>query len=159
MNIRSYDLHFGDLTAREATDLIVLHHSNGGFDIDFSAAQIHDMHLNFGYSGIGYHFVIRKDGTLELARPELMIGAHALGHNFNSIGICFSGDFSFAHPTDQQLNTAADLISDLCKDYDVPCDREHILPHRDLNETDCPGINLLVRIDELIRLANSELRL
>ncbi len=58
-----------------------------------SAAQIDswhrkDRHYKFG---IGYHYVIRRDGTIEPGRPEWMVGAHCLNHNAHSIGICYEG--------------------------------------------------------------------
>ena len=63
MKVIETNLKFTSLTERALTDMIVIHHSNGGNDVDFSAEDIHQMHLNQGYSGIGYHFVVRKNGT------------------------------------------------------------------------------------------------
>ena len=71
------------LEERCKTDMIVIHHT-GGNDIDASAEQIHDWHYNHqpdAWSGIGYHFVIRKDGRIERGRPERAIGSHAYGSN------------------------------------------------------------------------------
>jgi hypothetical protein len=47
--------------------------------MDASAEQIHGWHLGNGWAGIGYHYVIRKDGTIERGRPEWAIGSHAYG--------------------------------------------------------------------------------
>ncbi|GAE86677.1 N-acetylmuramoyl-L-alanine amidase [Bacteroides reticulotermitis JCM 10512] len=49
------------------------------------------MHRRRGFKGIGYHYYIRKDGTVHLTRPIERIGAHARGWNSNSIGICYEG--------------------------------------------------------------------
>lgn len=46
-----------------------------------------------GWAGIGYHFVIRKDGTIERGRPLSVVGAHAQGDNLHTIGICMAGNF------------------------------------------------------------------
>lgn len=40
---------------------------------------------------IGYHYVIRRNGSIETGRPLAMSGAHTLGHNAHSIGICYEG--------------------------------------------------------------------
>lgn len=46
-----------------------------------------------GWAGIGYHFVIRKDGTIERGRPLSVVGAHAQGDNLHTIGICMARNF------------------------------------------------------------------
>ena len=72
-----YGLDFKYLEPRDVTDQIVIHHTGNPTDDDLSAEEIHESHLAQGWSGIGYHFVIRKDGTIELGRPMDTIGAHA----------------------------------------------------------------------------------
>ena len=141
------------LTEREVTDMIVLHHT-GGADIDASAEQIDGWHKNNGWSGIGYHFVIRKDGTIERGRPEWAVGAHAYGENWHTIGIHLSGDFSVAEPTEAQIESTAMLLANLCVDYGLPIDEDHIVGHRDLMSTDCPGDNLYNEISTIIGKAN-----
>ena len=76
MNILRPQLEFAGLTQRDVTDMIVIHHT-GENDIDASAEQIHEWHLNQGWAGIGYHFVIRKNGDVEIGRPEWAVGSHA----------------------------------------------------------------------------------
>lgn len=149
------DLDFTSLSARDCTDMIVIHHT-GCNDIDASAEQIHGWHLNQGWSGIGYHFVVRKDGTIERGRPEWAIGSHAYGENSHTIGIHFSGDFMQAYLTSEQLEMGALLIANLCMDYDIPIDREHVVGHGELMSTDCPGTNLQALLDngELTGKAN-----
>lgn len=141
------------LTEREVTDMIVIHHT-GGADIDASAEQIDGWHKNNGWSGIGYHFVIRKDGTIERGRPEWAVGAHAYGENWHTIGIHLSGDFSVAEPTEAQIESTAMLLANLCVDYGLPIDEDHIVGHRDLMPTDCPGDNLYNEISTIIGKAN-----
>lgn len=156
MKFRDAHLMFTSLCKRATTDMLVIHHSNGGNDVDFSAERIHAMHLNVGYSGAGYHFVIRKDGTVEAARPEWAVGAHAVGENYHTIGICLSGDFSIAMPTCEQIDSLAELIHDLCRDYHIPCDRQHIVGHCDLMSTDCPGHGVYSQLDDIINRAQSD---
>lgn len=57
-----------------------------------SVEQINEWHLARGWSnGCGYHYVIRRDGTIEKGRPDEMVGAHCLNHNRHSLGICYEG--------------------------------------------------------------------
>lgn len=58
---------------------------------DVSARTIDKWHKARGWSGIGYHHVIRRDGTIEPGRPPSKIGAHTKGNNRDSIGICLAG--------------------------------------------------------------------
>ena len=145
------------LLERICTDLIVIHHTGNenGVDTDPSAAEIHQWHKNIGYSGIGYHFVIKKDGSIERGRPIWAQGAHAYGENWRSIGIHLSGTFTGDnYPTDEQIESAAMLIANICADYDIPTDRAHIVGHGELMATDCPGKNLQSRLFEIVSMAN-----
>ena len=85
--IKDYDLEFATLTERLRTDMVVVHHTGNLADDDLSAEQIHFAHLGNGWSGIGYHFVIRKNGIIEQGRPIEMIGSHAYGENWHTIGV------------------------------------------------------------------------
>ena len=79
---------------REITETVV-HWTATFVDQDIGAADVHDWHLKRGWSGIGYHYVIRRDGTIERGRPINFDGAHALanGHNKYSIGISLVGGY------------------------------------------------------------------
>lgn len=150
VNIVETDLDFNDgLSRRPATDMVVIHHT-GGEDIDALAKQIHGWHKNNGWSGIGYHYVIRKDGTIERGRPEWAIGAHAYGENSHTIGVHLSGDFQQATPTDAQIESTAMLLANICTDYGIAIDRDYIVGHRDLMSTDCPGDNLYNMLETVI---------
>ena len=150
VNVKDVGLDFaGDLITRTATDMVVLHHT-GVADIDASAEEINRWHKNNGWVGIGYHYVIRKDGTVEQGRPHWTIGAHAYGENSHTIGIHVSGDFEEAEPTDAQIESLAMLLANICMDYGLPMDREHIVAHCDLMPTSCCGKNLYNRIEEVI---------
>ncbi|MBO6178549.1 MAG: N-acetylmuramoyl-L-alanine amidase [Selenomonadaceae bacterium] len=154
VNIVETNLEFGELLEREYTDAIVIHHTGNPTDDDLSAEEIHQSHLNQGWVGIGYHFVIRKDGTIERGRPEWAIGSHAYGENSHTIGIHVCGNFEIGAPTEIQLGKLAHLIGNLCADYDIPTDRAHIVGHRELMPTACPGKNLFSHIDDIVGNAN-----
>lgn len=141
LQIKETNLDFGPLSDRPDTNLIVLHHV-GDIDRDVSAEEIHGWHLNNGWAGIGYHYVVRKDGTIERGRPRTAIGSHAYGYNKCSIGINIVGDFEQATPTVEQIESAAQLIAELCGIYDLTPTAESVVGHRDLMSTTCPGQNL-----------------
>jgi hypothetical protein len=147
IDIKETNLDFSSLSERSYTDQIVIHHT-GCNDIDASAEQIHSWHLNNGWAGIGYHYVIRKDGTIERGRPEWAIGSHAYGENSHTIGIHLSGDFEQAEPTSQQIEKCAMLIADIADRYGLPIDRETVVGHGELMATDCPGTNLQALLND-----------
>lgn len=142
-----------ELTEREDTDMIVIHHT-GGTDIDASAEQIDGWHKNQDWVGIGYHFVIRKNGTIERGRPEWAVGSHAYGENWHTLGIHLSGAMDKVQPTDAQIESCAHLVAYLCDEYEIPIDREHIVGHREVNDdTSCPGENLFAKMDLIVSKA------
>ena len=134
MNIKDYYLTFDPLAERLYTNSIIIHHSASD---DVSAPEIHQWHRDIGYSGIGYHFVIRKYGTIERGRPLEKIGAHAGSEaNFDSVGICLTGNFVGQEPEIEQLEALLSLISYLEEHYEK---KLTILRHCDVYPTVCPG--------------------
>ncbi|TCS79300.1 peptidoglycan recognition protein family protein [Pectinatus cerevisiiphilus] len=135
------------LENRQQTDMIIIHHV-GGTNRDVSAAEIHQWHLANGWAGIGYHYVIRKDGTIERGRPRDVIGAHCYGYNKTSIGINLVGNFEEAYPTEAQLASGEQLTAYLCQLYRLNATDNIIFGHRDLNDTLCPGENLYNQLED-----------
>ena len=81
---------------------IIIHCSDTQEGCDVTAKEIRSWHTapkekgGRGWRDIGYHYVIRLDGTIELGRPLEKAGAHCIGrkgedHNSHSIGICYIG--------------------------------------------------------------------
>ena len=152
--IKKLFLKFTEYEERSTTEVIVIHHA--GFpdaDKDSSAEDIHKFHQEVnGWAGIGYHYVIRKDGTIEQGRRPKAVGAHAYQHNKNSIGICVAGNFNLAKPKDKQMESLKLLTAWLCKKYRLnPMSKGVIVGHRDFNDTACPGDNLYSRLGEVRR--------
>lgn len=120
------------LAYRTKTDYIVLHHRAGNGDV----LSIHDQHLKQGWSGIGYHYYIRKNGAIYGGRPESTKGAHCINYNSNSIGICFEGNYETETTMPQvQIKAGQELISYLRGKYPSA----KVVGHRDLYATACPG--------------------
>lgn len=135
------------LSKRAKTSVLVLHHSSAKSS---DAATIHEWHLKNGWAGIGYHFVILKDGTIEEGRPIDKIGAHAQGHNSDSIGVCFEGDFDTEKTMNsKQLKAGKELIEYIKGKYP----NIKIVCHRDLMATDCPG--KYFPLEKLLNKSNS----
>lgn len=122
---------------------ITQHYSATYEDQDIGAAEINRMHLARGFKGIGYHFVIRLDGSLELGRPEYEVGAHVLNNNAGRLGICVVGgcnratgpDVGVDNRTPAQLETQIALIRRLQAKYRGA----GVSGHRDHKATLCPG--------------------
>ena len=148
------DIDHNQLTTRRVTDQIVIHHTGNAVDDDLSAAEIDASHKGQGWTCIGYHYVVRKDGTVEQGRPHWTVGAHAYGHNSHTIGIHVCGNFEEAEPTDEQIESTAMLLANLCTDYELPIDRDHVVGHRELMATACPGRNLFAQMDTVVGKAN-----
>jgi N-acetyl-anhydromuramyl-L-alanine amidase AmpD len=123
-------------------DHIVIHHS-ATFDGDvFNKDQLKQMHLQRGWSDIGYHAIVEKVGSayeVVLGRPMTKMGAHAKGMNGRSFGICFVGNFSKAEPEFRQLFVGIHRwIIPTMETYNIHPDR--VLRHSDTKPTECPGL-------------------
>ncbi|ATS93369.1 amidase [Ralstonia phage DU_RP_I] len=109
---------------RASTDYLVVHCSATKPSADIGAADIDRWHRKQGWRCIGYHFVIRRDGTIEEGRDADVIGAHVEGHNENSLGICLAGgvsekDVNVAKNnfTPEQFASLQKLLTDLRAKY------------------------------------------
>lgn len=72
-------------------NLIVVHCTATPEGKDVTVADIDRMHKARGWKGIGYHFVVYRDGSVHVGRPVAEVGAHVYGHNANSIGVVYVG--------------------------------------------------------------------
>lgn len=141
------NLSFSSLSVRSVTDAIIVHHTASTADL--TAADVHRIHRQNGWSGIGYHLFIRKDGLIETGRPLEDVGAHTYGYNKDTIGVCLSGNFNIEYPSDAQLESATKLIGLLCQIYSLNPDAGTVYGHRDFNATACPGDNLYADLPNL----------
>lgn len=133
MNIIDVGLKFNSNMSRISShDGIVLHHS--GVTVLQSVEIIHNYHKSKGWAGIGYHYYIRKDGSVYRGRPEQFAGAHCLGANSNSIGICAEGDFDVETMNSSQKQAIIELVADIKRRYNI----KWIKGHREILATSCP---------------------
>lgn len=135
MNIVNPKLKFrGQLVKRSQTTTIVLHHAEAR---KATVQDIHAWHLANGWAGIGYHYYIRKDGTIYQVRPEWALGSHCKGSNYNSIGVCCEGDYEKLdiNMPPKQYNALIGLINDI----ESRNGKLQIKGHDELYPTQCPG--------------------
>jgi len=125
---------------------IVLHHSltDDGQTVSWSA--IRRYHMQKGWTDIGYHFGIEIVGTqyeILVGRMLNEIGAHTVGMNKTSIGICFVGNFDIYEPPDAQLIVGRRLVRSLMEVLDVP--KTRVYGHKDFAQKSCPGKLFLLK--------------
>jgi N-acetylmuramoyl-L-alanine amidase len=108
---------------KEDVKFLVVHCSYTPPAMDIGASDIDRWHREKGWLGIGYHFVIKRDGTIENGRPITKQGAHVKGLNNRSIGVCMIGGMlpSKSGPdinyTDAQWKTLREKLDELRKDH------------------------------------------
>lgn len=124
-------------------EYIIIHHT-GGTNANPKADTSHHTasiikagHLANGWKDIGYNYVITKNGVVEKGRAENQEGAHTIGYNSKSIGICISGNFDVTYPTVEQENALKELLGALQTKYKIPI--ENIVPHRKFARKTCYG--------------------
>jgi len=115
---------------------IVIHCSDSVQGRGDNARTIHQWHLENGWAGIGYHYVIDETGEVEAGRPEYWPGAHVKGYNEMSLGICLIGK---KHFTDEQLAKLKVLLIELKYRHR----NAKIVGHRDLDhKKTCPNFDV-----------------
>jgi len=133
MQVIETNLQFrGNLTKRNATVYIVLHHAAAS---KCTIYDVHRWHLQREWLGCGYHYFCDKKGLVYQGRPRDVIGAHALGYNHCSVGICAEGHYEQEQMPNEQKYAIANLLIELKKIYP----QAKIVAHKDLNPTKCPG--------------------
>lgn len=136
MQIIESNLSFKSLSNLGTVKRIILHHAEAS---NCTVQDIHRWHLNNGWAGCGYHFFVRKDGTIYRGRPENKLGAHTANHNTGSLGICFEGAYNTETMNEIQIKAGQELITYLCDKHGLL--KANVYKHKDFNSTDCPGAN------------------
>lgn len=126
---------------------VVVHYSATFEDQNLTVKDIDKMHKARGWKGVGYHYVIRRDGVVEKGRPDNVVGAHVAGQNSGKIGICCIGGCNRAtgpnkgvdNRTPAQVRAQIALIKTLLSRYP----KAKVVGHRDLASTQCPGFDVI----------------
>jgi len=126
---------------------IIIHHTSGTATNPLADTSHHTLETlrhwhvkGRGWEDVGYHYVIEKDGSIRKGREENYHGAHTLGHNRDSIGVCLSGNFDATLPTKEQENSLQSLLVRLTAKYGIPINK--VVPHRKFTEKSCFGKKL-----------------
>jgi len=124
-------------------EVLIVHHSAvGGYTNQFWAINQHHKDKDFPVSSlgyyIGYHYVIDKEGNVTQTRRHDDRGAHTIGWNDKSIGVCLYGNFEYEHPTTKQLAALRKLRDSLGLPVDLHRNRQAARI--------CPGKNFTIEI-------------
>ena len=108
---------------------------------DYTVQQIRDVHVKQnGWSDIGYHYLIYRDGTIHKGREESVIGAHCSGHNANSIGVCYVGGGTTI-PKDTRTPAQKAALVTILKELKRKYPQARIYGHRDFANKACPSFD------------------
>ena len=124
---------------------IIIHCSATPEGRDYTVYDIRRWHKAQGWSDIGYHYLIYRNGHIEPGRDVDVIGAHCTGHNTHSIGVCYIGGMDRDNKQPKDTRTLAQkaallsLLVDLKKEYS----KARIIGHRDLDKygKKCPSFD------------------
>ena len=128
----------------------ILHYSATPEGKPFDVEDIRDWHVNGnGWSDVGYHYVVKLDGTVQEGRPISRTGAHCKGHNRGTVGICYIGGGITEGKdtrTEEQKDGLVVLLIDLIKKYDI----NKISGHNQYSTKKCPGFDVPSEYSNLI---------
>jgi N-acetylmuramoyl-L-alanine amidase len=122
-------------------DKIIFHCAFTPPQMDIGVEEIRQWHLAKGWADIGYHFVIRRDGSVETGRPIGMMGAHCLGQNANSIGVCLVGGMNTTGGPDSNFTLHQYVTVDSLKSIYSALT---VHGHREFSPKDCPCFDVAV---------------
>ena len=117
---------------------IIIHCTATPAGREVTRAEIDEWHRARGWRGIGYHYLIHLDGSIERGRAISVPGSHCFGHNAHSIGVAYVGGVNeVGQPADtrtkEQRQSMLQLVGRLTAMY-----RCRVHGHRDYAQRDCP---------------------
>lgn len=117
----------------------------------FYAADIERWHRQRGFDGIGYHFIVDLDGAVEAGRGIETPGAHCLGHNSHSIGVCYIGGCASdgKTPCDTRTGAQKESLIRLLRELKLRFPAAVIRSHRDFAAKACPSFDATAEYNEL----------
>ena len=133
------------MTSADSVRFLVLHCSATRCNQDYSVEQLRRDHKARGFYDIGYHFYIRKDGTITQHRKLLEVGAHTRPYNRCSIGICYEGGLDEkGKPCKTMTAEPETSLIDIFRTLKILFPKAKIVGHRDLPGTtpkECPCLD------------------
>lgn len=132
---------------RKRTDFLVVHCSATTVDMDIGAEEIREWHVDDNHwLDIGYHYVIRRDGSIELGRPLHAVGAGVNGHNRVTLHICLVGGIDKRkRPEDNFTQEQRSSLWNLLKELQKEFPEADICGHRDFAgvKKACPSFDVI----------------
>lgn len=139
-----------DIKHARKIDTLIWHCAATPEGKDYKVADIRSWHRARGWSDIGYHFVVYRDGSIHAGRPLNQIGAHTEGHNEGSVGCCYIGGMTsdMRRPKDTRTPEQRDAMLWLTRELARIYTLQHIRGHNDFTSAKaCPSFR--VRTDAL----------
>ena len=120
-------------------DEIIIHCTATIEGKNFKAKDIDKWHKQRGWKGIGYHYVVDLDGTIEKGRPESEIGAHTVGHNRYSIGVVYVGGLDKnGKPKDTRTEEQKEALLEILRQLLSKYPKATIHGHNEFAKKACP---------------------
>ena len=129
---------------RKSTDYIVIHCAATKASMDIGLTEIRKWHVqDNGWRDVGYHYIIRRNGEVELGRSNRDTGAHAAGYNHKSVSVCMVGGMAEDNSaennfTAQQWTALLDLVKQLKSNYP----NADVIGHNEISEKECPSFDV-----------------
>lgn len=122
---------------------LIVHCSATPAGLDFTVSDIARWHRERGFRTVGYHYIVYRDGSVHPGRAESDIGAHCLGHNTDSIGICYIGglDADGRTPADTRTPEQRAALRTLLTELRAKYPQAQIRGHRDFAPKACPSFD------------------
>lgn len=133
---------------------IIVHCSATPEGKDYTVADIKRWHLKRGFGDIGYHYVIYRDGTIHSGRSADKVGAHTIGHNTHSLGVCYIGGVAKDAKTPKDTRTEAQkaALARLLKRLHEMYPKATLHGHREFANKACPSFDVHSAYDYIFTL-------
>lgn len=120
---------------------IIVHCSATPDGKDFTVDDIRKWHKARGFSDVGYHYILYRDGSVHDGRSVHLVGAHCTNHNANSIGVCYIGGVATdgKTPKDTRTPQQKEALLTLLKQLKSLYPQAKIYGHRNFSNKACPS--------------------
>ena len=132
------------MEARNRTDYIVIHCAATKASMDIGLTEIRKWHVqDNGWRDVGYHYIIRRNGEVELGRSIRDTGAHAAGYNHKSVSVCMVGGMAEDNSAENNFTPHqwVALIIEIKKLSEMYPDAK-IIGHNEISEKECPSFDV-----------------